>query len=82
MKLSDFILLNEEQKKRAVLHDGVLLCKRQLPATVIFLFHVQHFYVEVWFDANSKEVKVFHMFVETEMLQPYLEDISISELMK
>ena len=30
MKLSDFIMLNEEEKKLAVLHEGVLISKRKI----------------------------------------------------
>jgi len=81
MKLSDFILLNKEEKKWTVLHEGVLLCKRQLPASVIFLFHVQRFYVEACFNSDSKEVETFRMFSDIKHLQPYLEEISIDELL-
>ena len=81
MKLSDFILLNEEEKKHAVLHEGVLLCKRKLHSSIIFLFHVQRFYVEACFNSDSKEVEAFRMFSDTRLLQPYLEGISIDELL-
>jgi hypothetical protein len=81
MKLSDFILLNEEEKKQVVYHEGVLLCKRQLPTSVIFLFHVQHFYVEACFNPDSKNIEEFRMFDHTSLLQPYLEGICIDDLL-
>lgn len=81
MKLSDFILLSEEEKKQAVLHEGVLISKRKVPASVIFLFQVQNFYVEACFNPHSKDIEEFRMFDHTSLLQPYLENICIDDLM-
>lgn len=81
MKLSDFILLNEEGKKQAVLHEGVLIGKRKAPASFIFLFQVQNFYVEACFSLNGKDIEEFRMFGHTTLLQPYLETICIDELL-
>lgn len=81
MKLSDFILLNEEEKKRAVLHQGVLIAKRKNTASVVFLFHVQNFYVEARFNAEDRSVEEFRMFDHTLLLQPYLDDIRIDGLL-
>ena len=80
MKLSDFILLNEEEKKRTVLHEGVLIAKRSNPATVIFLFQVKCFYVEACFNAVNKEIQEFRMSDRTSLLQPYLEAIPLDDL--
>jgi hypothetical protein len=81
MKLSDFILLNEEEKKETVLHEGVLIGKRTAPASFIFLFHVQNFYVEACFNPNSKDIEEFRMFDHTSLLQPYLDSICIDDLL-
>ena len=81
MKLSDFILLNEEEKKLAVLHDGVLISKRALPSSFIFLFQVQNFYVEACFNPASKDIEEFRMFDHTRLLDPYLESISLDGLL-
>lgn len=81
MKLSDFILLNEEKKKQIVLHEGVLIGKRKSLASVIFLFQVQRFYVEAFFNTENKELKEFRMFEHTTPLQPYLDSIHIDDLL-
>lgn len=81
MKLSDFILLSEEEKKFAVLHAGVLIGKRKDADLIAFLFQVNNFYVETFFQTNNKAIKEFRMFDQTALLQPYLETIRIDELL-
>jgi hypothetical protein len=81
MKLSDFILLSEEDKKIAVLHAGVLIAKRKNTDSFSFLFQVGNFYVETCFNLHNKRVKEFRMFDQTNLLQPYLDSIRIDELL-
>lgn len=81
MKLSDFILLSEEEKKVAVLHEGVFIGKRKEAASVIFLFQFQNFYVEACFNASNKNIEEFCMFEQTSLLQPYLDHIPIDDLL-
>ena len=38
MRLSEFILLGEEEKKGTVLHEGILLAKRETEDYKVFLF--------------------------------------------
>jgi hypothetical protein len=80
MKLSDFIMLNEEEKKLAVLHRGVLIGKRKNHASMIFLFQFGHFYVETFCNSENKAVEEFRIFAGTRPLLPYLEQISIDDL--
>ena len=81
MELSDFILLNEEEKKLAVLHVGVLIGKRKDTSSVAFLFQVENFYVETFFNAHNKGIEEFRMFDQTTLLQPYLDHIRIDDLL-
>ena len=81
MRLSDFILLSEEDKKLAVLHKGVLVAKRRTHASMVFLFHFGYFYVETFCNIQNKGVEEFRIFDDTRPLQPYLKDISIDELL-
>lgn len=81
MKLSDFILLSEEEKKMAVLHAGVLIGKRKEVDTVAFLFQVENFYVETCFNSGNKSIREFRMFDQTALLQPYLDGIRIDDLL-
>lgn len=81
MRLSDFILLSEEDKKIAVLHAGVLIGKRKNVDTVAFLFQIEDYYVETFFDSGNKSVREFRMFDQTALLQPYLDSIRIDDLL-
>lgn len=81
MKLSDFIVLSEEEKKQAVLNEGVLIGKRKALSSFIFLFQVQNFYVETCFNTESKDIEEFRMFDHTGLLAPYLETISLDSLL-
>jgi hypothetical protein len=82
MELSDFIMLNAEEKKFAVLHQGVLIGKRKGPELIVFLFHLDKFYVETFCDTKTKDVSEYRVFAHTKLLQPYLENIAIDELFK
>ena len=81
MKLSDFILLSEEEKKIAVLHAGVLIGKRRDDDTMAFLFQFKDYYVETFFNSVSKTIKEFRMFDQTTLLQPYLDSIRIDDIL-
>jgi len=82
MKLSDFIVLDEKEKTSVVLHMGILVAKRRLQHCIIFLFQLENYYVETYCNYESNAVQEFRVFDGTQLLQPYLETISIHELMK
>ena len=80
MELSDFIMLNAQEKKLVVLHQGVLIGKRKGSELIIFLFQLDKFYVETFCNTQTKEVSEYRAFAHTKPLQPYLESIAIDEL--
>ena len=81
MKIAEFILLGEVEKKLAVLHEGVLIGKRKSPPFMIFLFQIQSFYVEAFFNFDHRDLKEFRVFNRTVLLQPYLDSIPIDDLL-
>ena len=81
MKLSDFILLHPDQKKLAVLHDGILIGKRKKETCFIFLFQLDAFYVEMFCNLHDKTVSEFRSFENTAQLNPYLEQITLDGLL-
>jgi len=81
MKLSDFILLNEEQKKNMLIHEGILVGKRNVMECMVFLFQFPDYYVESWFNKKSGSVQQFIAFTNMEPLNPYLEEIAIEGLL-
>ena len=81
MKLSDFILLTEEEKKMLLLHKGVLVAKRRDCNYIVFLFQLDAFYVEMYGRPEDKVVQEYRAFEGTWMLHPYLESIPIDGLL-
>ena len=81
MKLSDFIVLSEQEKTVTVLHQGVLIGKRTENHQMVFLFQLDDFYVETCCNESSKAVEGFTAFKNLQLLSPYLEAISLAGLM-
>ena len=81
MKLSEFILLNENEKTLVVLHNGILIGKRKSEPLIIFLFQLENYYVETWCHQQEKKVLEFTAFNSSQNLAPYLDAISIDELL-
>jgi hypothetical protein len=48
MKLSEFIVLPQDEKRFTVLHEGVPIAQRLLDEQMVFLFQLPHFYVETY----------------------------------
>ncbi len=80
MRLSDFILLNEDEKKATVLHQGVLLAKRNNFDCLIFLFQLGSYYVEAYCNPENKAVEEYRVFDSGMLLNAYLEAIPIDDL--
>ena len=81
MKLSDFILLNEEEKNRPYSTRASSSAKEHCLPRLFFLFQVQNFYVEACFNPASKDIEEFRMFDHTRLLDPYLDSISLDGLL-
>lgn len=80
MRLSDFILLSEKEKKQIVYYQGVPLAKREYDDYKIFLFQLQNFYVETYCNKQSKAIEEYRVFGDTQFLQPYLQGIPLDGL--
>jgi hypothetical protein len=81
MKLSDFILLDEGKKKMVVLHEGILIGKRNKFDYLVFLFQMDNYYVETYCNLKNKAIEEYRVFDNTKLLKPYLEAISIDDLL-
>ena len=82
MRLSDFILLGEDEKKQAVLHHGALLAKSEQEDLTVFLFQLSDYYVETFCNRENKAIERYRVFGDTCLLQPYLQAISLDSLLK
>jgi len=81
MRLSEFILLNEQEKKSTVLHKGVLLAKRSSFESMVFLFQLGNYYVEAYCNPADKSIEEYRMFDNIDILNPYLEAIPLDSLL-
>lgn len=79
MKLSEFIVLNEVEK-RAVMNNAVALAKRTSPGQVIFLFQVESYYVEAYCNTEANRVEEYCILPDTNAIRHYLEFIVIDDL--
>jgi len=82
MKLSEFIVLTQEEKRFTVLHEGIPIAKREILNYMVFLFHVSDYYVETYCCLESKDIREYRVFQNAEHLTPYLEAIPIEHLLK
>jgi hypothetical protein len=81
MKLSEFILLNEEQKKGTLLHEGILVAKRHHIGRMVFLFQLENYYVESYCNVNDHSISEFRVLLDNEPPAVYLENISLDDLL-
>ena len=80
MRLSEFLLLGEEEKKKTVLHDAILISKRKDEKEIIFLFQLNNFYIEAQCDFVNKSVIEYRVSNTTRLIDPYLDCIPIGGL--
>jgi hypothetical protein len=82
MKLSEFMLLTQEEKRSTVLQEGVPIAKMEILNYMVFLFQLPNYYVEAYCCQESKEIREYRVFHKAEHLTPYLEAIPLEQLLK
>ena len=80
MKLSEFILLNEGDKKYVIMYNAVALAQRTYPDFVIFLFQLDHYYIEAYCNKANKTIEEYRVLPDTNSIGHYLEAIPIENL--
>lgn len=80
MRLSEFLLLGEEEKKKTVLHDAILISKRKNENDIVFLFQLEGLYIEAYCDMHQKAISSYQVSNNTSMIEPYLNAIPITGL--
>jgi AAA+ ATPase superfamily predicted ATPase len=81
MKLSEFMLLNEVDKKCAVMNNAVPLAKSASPEFIIFLFQLEDFYVETYCNIADKTIDEYRVLPNTNAIKHYLDAIPIEDLL-
>lgn len=81
MKLSEFILLNEEDKKYAVINNAVALAQRSYPEIVVFLFQLDYYYIEAYCSKTDNSIQEYRVLPDANAISHYLEAIPIDDLL-
>jgi len=81
MKLSEFIVLNEAEKKHAVMNYAVPLASRTFPGFVIFLFQLGDYYVEAYCNDRNKAIEEYCVLPGVDAIGHYLQAITIDGLL-
>jgi hypothetical protein len=81
MKLSEFILLSETEKKWLVTHRAAPLAQTTYAHLIVFLFQLEDFYVEAYCNIEDKTIDEYRILPDTNALRHYLEAIPIDELL-
>ncbi|MBC7915101.1 MAG: hypothetical protein H7Y07_13370 [Pyrinomonadaceae bacterium] len=79
MKLSDFVKLSTDEQAEAA-SKGVYLGERDIKPYVIFLFTIDNFFAEVFFDEVRNRITRVKPFKSIHALDPYLEAVDIEKL--
>jgi hypothetical protein len=81
MKLSEFILLNEADKKCAVMNNAVPLAQRTYPGKIVFLFQLEDYNKEAYGSITDKTIEKYCVLPNTNAIRHYLEAIPIDDLL-
>ncbi len=80
MKMYDFQLLPEQDQIEILYQSGVYIGKLREEFSIVLLYQLDTFYVEVVYRKYRSYVKHLHCFESTELLEPYLEQIDVENL--
>jgi hypothetical protein len=80
MTQDDFNELDEIQQAETLLNYGVLVAERIYKDFTIFLYQINKFYAEVYYNNSFCMIQGFRGFAETSALDPFLEEIDITSL--
>jgi hypothetical protein len=76
----DFQLLPEQDQIEILYQFGVYIGKLKEEFSIVLLYQLESFYVEVYYRKYRSCVKYLHCFDSTELLEPYLEQIDVENL--
>jgi hypothetical protein len=80
MTMFDFSLLSRSEQADLLYNEGVYVGKQKRPGQTILLYQLKSFYAEIYYHRYRSHVTRIHCFTSTTLLDPYLKDISLEEL--
>lgn len=82
MTLQRFQGLSRQVQQETVKHFGAFIGERNTVHMNVFLYQLADFYTEVCCVRQTGKIIFLRSFTDTEMLEPYLQSISLDELLK
>lgn len=82
MTLHEFRSTSQYVQKSMIKLHGTFLLKRRTVETYAYLFQVDGFYAEVFFNERSGNILQIKAFDSIDDLEPYLEEVDISEVVQ
>lgn len=82
MSIQDFRVMSFEKKCDVITYFGHYLAYRFLGECKVFLYHADMFFIEVYYSPQYQKVLMINAFDRTSGLDPYLETISLDDLVR
>ena len=79
MTMFDFLLLPENEQLDILYSEGVYLSKRIAETIPVVLYQIEDFYVEVFYKEYRRYIQRIRCFKSTSLLDPYLEQIQLTQ---
>ncbi|WP_187264669.1 hypothetical protein [Pontibacter beigongshangensis] len=76
-----FNTLPRDERAELVWRHGQLLAIRTVMSCSVVLYHMGQFFAEVWYSAEDNQIALIHGFRSRELLENYLDQIDLQELM-
>ena len=80
MTFHQFTNLPEDMKAKELWAQGANIGERNCVRHTLFLYQIHSFYAEVVYDNTMNDIVGLRAFNDTELLEPYLQEIEIPEL--
>lgn len=78
--LTDFKSMPYEKQCEVVTFSACFLSQRRVTDFNVFLYHVDNFFIEIFYSSRHAKVIMLNSFEKNECLDPYLEKISLAEI--
>ncbi|MEN7551414.1 hypothetical protein AAG747_26090 [Rapidithrix thailandica] len=79
LSILQFKELSKDEKLKQILDKGIVLCSRNFANKKVFLYALDKFYVEIWFNQNMDSIENILPFTTTRCLKAYLDKIDITD---
>ncbi len=80
MTLCEFSILPDTEKAALLYEQGVYIGKHRLRGTVVLLYQLEGFYVEIYYRQYRRSIEHMAVFADAAKIDPYLTEINVEHL--